>query len=212
MVGDPGGRPRRWTPRLGARPARNAAPPGWGSRRRSKLTPLALLPAVGLRNEAPLSTSSRRRERSSWLRSPSAGSRGGVRSWRWPAPTPSLPRTWRHNTLSVDGLLAASFVPGQGVRAADRLVTGARGCMLIAGYSVCWSLLPCWPRAARCVRRTRKRCALALWYVLVVVANPLAWTHYAILLLLPIALAARAAASTTGTTVSPAGWQPPAWC
>jgi hypothetical protein len=34
---------------------------------------------------------------------------------------------------------------------------------------------------------------LALWYILVVLLNPLAWAHYAILLLLPAALAARGA-------------------
>jgi hypothetical protein len=41
--------------------------------------------------------------------------------------------------------------------------------------------------------RDRQGCVLALWYVLVVVLNPLAWPHYAILLLLPAGLAARAA-------------------
>jgi hypothetical protein len=36
-------------------------------------------------------------------------------------------------------------------------------------------------------------CCFALWNIIMVVANPLAWAHYAILLLLPMALILRAA-------------------
>ena len=43
--------------------------------------------------------------------------------------------------------------------------------------------------------REREGAVLALWYLLPAMLNPLGWSHYALLLLLPAALAARAAAA-----------------
>ena len=158
-----------------------------------KLTPLALLPAVGLRN------------RSAALHFIAAMAAlvvaslpiGGFEGWRTfvavTGPNAVAYQTWRHNTISVDGLLARLFRGGVFARPivsspvlADVLLVAVLGPLAVV------ALL-----ATRRAKRVRDQegCALALWYVLVVVANPLAWTHYAILLLLPIALAARAAAA-----------------
>ena len=160
-----------------------------------KLTPLALLPAVGLRN------------RGAALHFIAAMAAlvvaslpiGGFEGWRSfvavAGPNAVAYQTWRHNTLSVDGLLARLFRGGVFARPivsspvlADALLVAVLGLLVVvapAGHA---------PRDA-CAGPGR------------VCARPLvraggggepllsAWTHYAILLLLPIALAARAAAA-----------------
>lgn len=176
-----------------------------------KLTPLALLPAVALRS------------RRAALRFVGALAAlvaaslpvAGIDGWRTfvtvAGPNAVAYQTWRHNTVSVNGLLARLFWGGPYARplvAAPALAGALLAAIL--GLLVVVALV-----AARRARRVRDRdqdrdrdreqegCALALWYVLVVVANPLAWTHYAILLLLPIALAARSAVARDD---GPARW------
>ena len=158
-----------------------------------KLTPLALLPAIGLRN------------RSAAIHFIAAMAAlvaaslpiGGIEGWRSfvavAGPNAVAYQTWRHNTISVEGLLARLFRGGAFAQPIVSSPTLA-GALLVAVLGLLVVIaLPATRRAPRL--RDQEGCALALWYVLVVVANPLAWTHYAILLLLPIALTARAAAA-----------------
>jgi hypothetical protein len=157
-----------------------------------KLSPLALLPAIALRN---------RRAALSFVAAMAllvAASLPlfGLEAWRAFAavtgPNAMAYQTWRHNTLSVNGLATRLFWGG----AFARPIVAAP----LLGYAVVAAVLGVLVivalRAARHAPRARdpEGCALALWYVLIVVANPLAWSHYAILLLLPMALAARSAA------------------
>lgn len=162
-----------------------------------KLSPLALLPAIALRN---------RRAALSFVAATAllvAASLPvfGLEAWRAFAavngPNAMAYQTWRHNTLSVNGLATRLFFGGvfaEPLVAAPALAYAVVGAIL--GALVIVAL-----RAARRATAARETegCVLALWYVLIVVANPLGWSHYAILLLLPMALAARGAAARNDT-------------
>jgi hypothetical protein len=103
-------------------------------------------------------------------------------------------QAYRDNTLSFGGLWARLFIGG---RFATPLWTSpmlARmvglGCVAALACVALWLTRP---RLASAPDRANDGCAFALWNVLMVVANPLAWAHYAILLLLPMALVLKAA-------------------
>lgn len=103
-------------------------------------------------------------------------------------------QTWWHNLLSVNGLTARLFGPGRFAR--PLLAAPAAGhALLLAVEAGLVGLATVATVARRREARDRRRdgSTLALWYVLVVVLNPLAWPHYALLLLLPLALTWRAA-------------------
>ncbi|HEY7371879.1 MAG TPA: glycosyltransferase 87 family protein [Polyangia bacterium] len=105
-------------------------------------------------------------------------------------------QTFWHNTLSLNGLFARALVGGPFATpfvAAPRL---ARALLLAASAGLIG--------AAFLLGRPRRRepgpggpavegCRFALWAVLAVVLNPLAWAHTAVILVLPAVLVLRAA-------------------
>jgi len=103
-------------------------------------------------------------------------------------------QTWWHNTLAVNGLTSRLF--GQGGFAQPLLAAPLVGRVLLLASEaalVGTAILATRSTFREAPDRERHGCALALWYVLVVVLNPLGWPHYALLLLLPMALTWRAA-------------------
>ena len=104
-------------------------------------------------------------------------------------------QTYMDNSLSLRGLVTRLLVGGRWARAAVAAPELARG-LLLAGLGALGAIalvLTSGPRD-----RDGDACRFALWNVFAVVANPLAWTHYAILLLLPAALTWRAAVKAAG--------------
>jgi len=102
--------------------------------------------------------------------------------------------TWWHNTLSIHAFFARYFL---GAHFARPLVVAphvARALAWLAGAALVLTALA----VTRAVRRSGSRsvegCVFAMWSVLVVVLNPLSWAHYALLLVLPVALVWRAVA------------------
>jgi hypothetical protein len=103
-------------------------------------------------------------------------------------------QTFWHNTLSFRGLWTRLLAGGQFARPIVTVPSVARALTIASNLALLGVAAVATRRAAHApADRDREGCVLALWYVLVVVLNPLAWPHYAILLLLPAGLAARAA-------------------
>jgi hypothetical protein len=99
-------------------------------------------------------------------------------------------QTWWHNTLSINGLVARLLVGGRFARPLVEAPVAARVIVLAAGLALVFAAFRV---TAGPDRPARNGCVFALWSVLIVVLNPLAWTHYALLLVLPAALVFRAA-------------------
>jgi len=159
-----------------------------------KLTPLILFPYVYLRDR-------RAAWRFAWVLFGAfllAFPLGGLRAWealfRESAGNTVAWQTWWHNTLSLNGLVSRLFGPGRFARpllAAQRV---GRALLMVSQAALVGTAIWATRAAHRgAPDRERNGCALALWYVLVVVLNPLGWPHYALLLLLPMALTWRAA-------------------
>jgi hypothetical protein len=123
---------------------------------------------------------------------------GGLAAWvallRESGPNALAWQTFWHNTLSLRGLWARLFAGGQFARPLVAAPALARALTLASTVALLGVAVIATRRGGRApADREREGCVLALWYVLVVVLNPLGWPHYAILLLLPAGLAARAA-------------------
>jgi hypothetical protein len=110
---------------------------------------------------------------------------------------PNVEAWQTYPTLSIRGLCARLFVGGPvaiplvaAPAAARLLVLGAVGVLGVTALWLTWTGGPAPGRAA-------EGCKFALWNVFVVVENPIAWSHYSVLLLLPAALVWRAAAVQT---------------
>jgi hypothetical protein len=114
-------------------------------------------------------------------------------------------QTWWHNTLSINGFVARLFVGGPfahplvyAPRVAQAVTLAAAAALTSAALvvtirrRVTEDRLATEDWLARQGRLAREGCVFALWNILVVVLNPLAWAHYALLLVLPIALVWRA--------------------
>ncbi len=125
----------------------------------------------------------------------------GWEPWRaWFADAPrdvAAWQTWMANTVSLGGALgrlfaggpfALALVPAPGVA---RALTVALSIALVAAASFVTLRAPPTPQIERNL--------LASWLSLVVVLNPLAWTHTAAIALLPLALLAWASAATIPT-------------
>jgi hypothetical protein len=165
----------------------------WGLAAALKLTPLALLPPALLRDRRAAVGFVAALLALVLLVLPVAGLEGWQAFAAAAGPNAAGYQTWTHNSLSINGLVARLLEGGAYARpllVAPLLARGCKLAMLLALGAV--ALL-----ATRRAPRTRdpEGCVLALWYVLVVVANPLAWSHYALLLLLPAGLALRAGAA-----------------
>jgi len=104
-------------------------------------------------------------------------------------------QTFWHNTLSLNGLVARALVGG---RFATPFVTvpGLARALLLAASGVLVAVAFVLGRPARgqveSAHRAYEGCRFAMWAVLAVVLNPIAWAHYGILLLLPAVLVLRA--------------------
>jgi Glycosyltransferase family 87 len=161
-----------------------------------KLTPLVLLPYVALRDRR-------------------AGVRmllvffgicllalpvGGIAAWRAllreSGPNAAAWQTYWHNGLSFRGLWSRLLVGGEFARPLVAAPLVARGLELASVATLFGIALYAVRAAPDNPSRAREGALAALWYVLMVVVNPLAWPHYAILLLLPATLAGRAARAT----------------
>lgn len=159
-----------------------------------KLTPILLLPFLALRDRRALlsvvatlaavaALSLLAGQLDAW-RAFFAHSAENVRIWQ----------TYHDNTLSLGGLWARLFVGGRFARPLIVAPAFARGLELgslaLLGATALW-LTRRRPGAAP--DPARDGCCFALWTILMVAANPLAWAHYALLLLLPIVLVLRGA-------------------
>ncbi len=159
-----------------------------------KLTPLVLFPYICLRDR-------RAAWRFVWVLAGIcllALPLGGLHAWealfRESAGNTLAWQTWWHNTLSVNGLVARLFGPGRFARPLLASALVGRAVLIVSEAALVGTAIWATRAAHRAAPdRERNGCALALWYVLVVVLNPLGWPHYALLLLLPMALTWRAA-------------------
>ena len=114
----------------------------------------------------------------------------GVEPWRlWVAELPpnvAVWQTWAANTASLNGLFARLFVGGPFARPWLVAPTLARALDLAAAASlVGWTAAVTWRTPAS---RAGDRALGAGWIALVVLVNPLAWTHTATLALPALAL------------------------
>ena len=115
---------------------------------------------------------------------------GGVAPWRaWLANAPrdvAAWQTWTANTVSLDGFVARLLAGGPFARPLVAAPTLARALViavslaLVAGSSLV-------TRRATASRQSDRR-IFAAWVALVILLNPLAWTHTATLALIPLAL------------------------
>jgi hypothetical protein len=161
-----------------------------------KLTPVLLLPFLALRDRravwsllatlaAIAGLSLLAGQLDAW-RAFFAHSAENVRIWQ----------TYHDNTLSLGGLFARLFVGGRFARPliiAPALARGLQGgCLALLGGAALWFTRR---RPGATPDPVRDGCCFALWIIAMVAANPLAWAHYALLLLLPIVLVLRGAES-----------------
>jgi uncharacterized membrane protein len=163
----------------------------WGVGAALKLTPLALLPPALLRDRRAALGFAAALLALILLMLPVAGLEGWQAFATAAGPNATGYQTWTHNTLSINGLVARLLEGGAYAQPLLVAPLLARGCKLTILLALGAMALRATLRAPRA--REPEGCVLALWYVLVVVANPLAWSHYALLLLLPAGLAVRAA-------------------
>ncbi len=123
---------------------------------------------------------------------------GGVTAWlaliREAGPNTAAWQTYWHNTVSLNGLVSRLFIGGQFSQPWIVSPLAARAVRLVVGGTLlgvtAWQAMAMRQSPAD---RHREGAVMALAYLLVPIFNPLAWSHYALLLLLPGALAARAA-------------------
>jgi len=163
----------------------------WGLGAALKLTPLALLPPALLRDRRAALGFVAALLALIVLALPIAGVEGWQTFAAAAGPNAAGYQTWTHNSLSINGLIARLFEGGAYARPLLVAPLLARACKLAILLALGAVALRATLRAPRA--REPEACMLSLWYVLVVVANPLAWSHYALLLLLPAGLAVRAA-------------------
>jgi len=124
---------------------------------------------------------------------------GGV--WAWAAlfreagPNTASWQTFWHNTTSINGLAARLFVGGMMSRPLAVWPLAARAVRVLGGGTLlgvaAWAT---WRTRDRTPSRDQDGCVMALWYLLPAMLNPLGWSHYPLLFVLPAALASRAAA------------------
>lgn len=156
-----------------------------------KLTPIVLLPFVALRDRRAVLALGGTLAAIAGL-SLAAGQLDAWRSlFRHSAENVAAWQSYQHNTLSLGGLTARLLAGGDFARPLLVLPALARALGLAAGAALAgialWlTLAPGGPSD-----RLRDGCCFALWNVVAVVTNPLAWPHYAILLLLPMTLVLR---------------------
>lgn len=125
---------------------------------------------------------------------------GGVSAWvalfREAGPNTFAWQTYWQNTTSINGLASRLFLDGMMSSPLVVSPLAARLVRLLAsGALVGLALWASWRVRGRDLDRDQEGCVLALWYLLPAMLNPLGWPHYALLLLLPAALAARGAAA-----------------
>lgn len=172
---------------------------GWmGVAAALKLTPLLLLPFLFLRDRRAALRFVLVFAGLCLLALPLGGPTAWVALLRESGPNTVAWQTYWHNTLSLNGLWSRLFAGGEFAHPLVAAPSVARALVLVSALSLL-GIAAFATRGLTGASTDRERardhegCVLALWYILVVVLNPLGWPHYAILLLLPAALAARAA-------------------
>jgi hypothetical protein len=169
-----------------------------------KLTPDALFPFIALRDKRAAATFASTVAAAMVLALPLGG---GFDAWfaflHSTAPNVTHWLTWWHNTLSIHGLFARYLVGAHFARPLAEAPHAARALAWLVDAALVLTALAA-TRAASGRKHDRgvEGCVFAMWGVLAVVLNPLAWTHYALLLALPAALVWRATADAA-TPLSP---------
>lgn len=162
-----------------------------------KLTPGALFPYLALRDKRAAATFAAVVAAAMAIALPLGG---GFDAWaafmHSTGPNVTQWLTWWHNTLSIHGLFARYLVGAHFARPIIEAPHAARALSWLVDATLVLTALAA-TRAASARDRGVEGCVFAMWGVLAVVLNPLAWTHYAILLALPAALVWRATAAST---------------
>ena len=163
-----------------------------------KLTPAIVLPFIGLRDRRAGAVFVGVLGGALLLALPLGGGLDAWMAFERDAATNVLHwQTWWHNTLSLNGFLARLFIGAHFARPLVRapalakllLLAGAAGLGLVAWVET--RARGAHDDGAR--DKARDGCVLAQWTILIVVLNPLAWAHYALLLLMPAVLVLRVA-------------------
>ena len=105
-----------------------------------------------------------------------------------PAGPPHSWETWLSNTLSLDALPARTLDGGPGMAPLGHWPWAARVVTGLAAAGLGWTALSLTRETGGRRAPSLDGALFALWAVLVVVLNPLAWSHYAIMLVLPALL------------------------
>jgi uncharacterized membrane protein YhaH (DUF805 family) len=157
-----------------------------------KVTPLGLFPYLALRQRAAAVALGVTALAAVTLSLPAVGIGAWSAFLRQSGPNLAYWETWPANTLSVDGFVARLFIGGTGEGPAIAHAPWF-GRVLIALGSLALVLfaLALTVRTPRSAGRAREGTLFAVWTILVVLLNPLAWSHNAVLLLLPAALILR---------------------
>lgn len=157
-----------------------------------KVTPLGLFPYLALRQRAAAVALGVTVLAVVALSLPAVGIGAWGAFLRQSGPNLAYWETWPANTLSVDGFVARLFIGGTGEGPAIAHAPWL-GRVLIALGSLALVLfaLTLTVRTPRPADPVREGALFAVWTVLVVLLNPLAWSHNAVLLLLPAALILR---------------------
>jgi hypothetical protein len=117
---------------------------------------------------------------------------GGVAPWRaWLADAPRdviAWQTWPANTVSVNGLIARLTAGGPFARPLIAAPPIGRALFVTVSLTLVAGVVFVTRRAA--ATSENSRCIFAAWVALVVLLNPLGWTHTATLALIPLALLA----------------------
>jgi hypothetical protein len=117
---------------------------------------------------------------------------GGVAPWRaWLADAPrdvTAWQTWPANTVSINGLIARLTAGGPFTRPLIAAPPIGRALFVTVSLTLVAGVAFVTRRAA--ATSENNRCIFAAWVALVVLLNPLGWTHTATLALIPLALLA----------------------
>lgn len=158
-----------------------------------KVTPLGLLPYLALRQRAAAAALGATVLAVVALSLPVAGIGAWGAFLQQSGPNVVYWETWPANTLSVDGFVARLFIGGTGegpaIAHAPRFgrVLITLGSLALVLFALALTVRTP-PRPAD---RAREAALFAVWTVIVVLLNPIAWSHNAVLLLLPAALILR---------------------
>ena len=157
-----------------------------------KVTPLGLFPYLALRQRAAAVALGATVLAAVALSLPATGIGAWGAFLQQSGPNLAYWETWPANTLSVDGFVARLFIGGTGEGPAIAHAPWfGRVLITLGSLALVLFALALTVRTSRPADRAREGALFAVWTILVVLLNPLAWSHNAVLLLLPAALILR---------------------